>query len=97
MIGRQEDGATQRHNGLETADGARERGRIRALGKRVAVTRPEVNGVLRIDPYPPENDPKKKVCNFLGGELSPLRAHLALHSLRPTAKRHCPAGCKPRQ
>ena len=60
MMGRREDGATQRHNGLETADGARKRDRIRALVKRVTVTRPEVNGVLRIDPYPRENDPEKK-------------------------------------
>ena len=67
MMGRREDGATQRHNGLETADGARKRDRIRALGKRVAVTRPEVNGVLRIDPYPRENDPEKKSLQLWRG------------------------------
>src|SRR5438046_9650248 len=30
--------------------------------------------------------PKKKVCNFVGGELSPLLANIALHGLEDTLK-----------
>jgi site-specific DNA recombinase len=71
IIGRLEDFATTLHDGLETADWASQRDLIRALGKRVEVTRHEVHVVLRIDPYPSDNDPEKKVCNFVGGETTP--------------------------
>jgi hypothetical protein len=50
IIGRLEDWAATRHDGVETADWASQRDRIRALGKRVAVARHEVNVVLRIAP-----------------------------------------------
>jgi site-specific DNA recombinase len=60
IIGRLEDFATTLHDGLETADWASQRDLIRALGKRVEVTRHEVHVVLRIDPYPSDNDPEKK-------------------------------------
>jgi hypothetical protein len=35
------------------------------------VARPEVNIVLRIDPYPGDGELEKKVCNFVGGEIIP--------------------------
>jgi hypothetical protein len=45
----------------------------------VEVARNAVNVVFRIDSYPDDNDPEKKVCNFVGGEASPLLANLSLH------------------
>ena len=71
IMGRLEDFAATLHDGLETADWASTRDLIRALGKRVEVARNEVNIVFRIDPYPGDNDPEKKVCNFVGGESTP--------------------------
>jgi hypothetical protein len=77
MMGRLEDCATTLHDGLEAADGASKRDRIRALGKRVAVARLEVNVVFRIDPYPGDNDPKKKSLPLCRGrEWSRDSAHL---------------------
>ena len=67
IMGRLEDGATQLHDGLETADWASKRDRIRALVKRVEGTRNEVNVVLRSDPYPRENDPEKKSWQLCRG------------------------------
>jgi site-specific DNA recombinase len=69
IIGRLEDFAAKLHDGLETADWASKRDLIRALVKRVEVARHEVNIVFRIDPYPSDNAPEKKVCNFVGGEI----------------------------
>jgi site-specific DNA recombinase len=71
IIGRLEDFAAKLHDGLETADWASQRDLIRALVKRVEVAPNEVNIVFRIDPYPSDNDPEKKVCNFVGGERMP--------------------------
>jgi hypothetical protein len=67
LIGRLEDCAAKRHDGWEAADWASQRGLIRALGKRVDVARDDVNIGCRIDPYPGDADPEKKVCNFVGG------------------------------
>src|SRR5262244_740340 len=71
IIGRLEDFAAKLHGGLAAADWASKRDLIRALVKRVEVARNEVNVVFRIDPYPSDNNPEKKVCNFVGGEPSP--------------------------
>jgi len=71
IIGRLEDFATQVHSGLEVADWSSKRDLIRALVKRVEVARDDVNIVFRIDPYPGDPDPEKKVCNFVGGVLIP--------------------------
>jgi site-specific DNA recombinase len=60
LIGRLDDFAAKRRDGLETADWASKRDLIRALVKRVEVARNEVNVVFRIDPYPSDNDPEKK-------------------------------------
>jgi Reverse transcriptase (RNA-dependent DNA polymerase)/Recombinase zinc beta ribbon domain len=79
IIGRLEDFAAKLHDGLEAADWASKRDLIRALVKRVEVARHEVNVVFRIDPYPSDNDPEKKVCNFVGGESSPVLANVFLH------------------
>ena len=81
MIGRLEDGTAKRHSGLEGADGASQRDLIRALVKRGEVAQNDVNIVFRIDPYPGDNDPEKKVGNFVGGEVSPVLAHVFLHSV----------------
>jgi site-specific DNA recombinase len=67
IIGRLEDFATKLHDGLETADWASKRDLIRALVKRVEVTRNEVNVVFRIDPYPSDNDPEKKSLQLCRG------------------------------
>src|SRR5262249_3081583 len=90
IIGRLEDFATKLHDGLETADWASKRDLIRALVKRVEVARNEVNVVFRIDPYPGDNDPEKKVCNFVGGEAAPLLANIALHGLEEFIRSHFP-------
>jgi site-specific DNA recombinase len=68
IIGRLEEFAAKLHGGLEAADWASQRDLIRALVKRVEVARNDVNIVFRIDPYQGDNDPEKKVCNFVGGE-----------------------------
>jgi site-specific DNA recombinase len=60
IIGRLEDCAATRHDGLAAAAWAHKRDLIRALGKRVEVARDEVNIVFRIDPYPGDADPEKK-------------------------------------
>jgi hypothetical protein len=69
--GRLEAFAAQLHGGLEAADWASKRDLIRALVKRVEVAQNDVNIVFRIDPYPGDNDPEKKVGNFVGGEATP--------------------------
>ena len=71
IIGRLEDFATTLHDGLERADWTSKRELIRALVKRVEVARDDVNIVFRIDPYPGDADPEKKVGNFVGGEITP--------------------------
>jgi site-specific DNA recombinase len=71
ILGRLEDVATKLHDGLEAADWASKRDLIRALLKRVEVARDAVNIVLRIDPYPGDADPEKKVGNFVGGVAIP--------------------------
>jgi site-specific DNA recombinase len=90
IIGRLEDFATKLHDGLETADWASKRDLIRALVKRVEVTRHEVNVVFRIDPYPSDNDPEKKVCNFVGGEISPVLANMTLDGLETLLREKYP-------
>ncbi len=67
IIGRREDCATTLHDGLETAHWTRTRDLIRALVKRVAVARDDVNIVLRIDPYPGDADPEKKSVQLCRG------------------------------
>src|SRR5262249_48325523 len=71
IIGRLEDFAAKLHDGLAATDWASKRDLIRALVKRVEVARNEVNVVFRIDPYPGDGDPEKKVCNFVGSVASP--------------------------
>ena len=65
IIGRLENCAAKLHAGLEAANGVSKRDLIRALVKRVEVARDDVNIVFRIDPYPGDGDPEKKVCNFV--------------------------------
>src|SRR5262244_1353219 len=94
IIGRLEDFAAKLHDGLEMADWASKRDLIRALVKRDEVARHEVNVVFRIDPYPGDADPEKKVCNFVGGEVSPVLANVFLHYVldvwfEKVVKRHC--------
>src|SRR5215468_10363482 len=79
IIGRLEDFAAKLHSGLETADWASQRDLIRTLVKRVEVAQGNVNIVFRIDPYQGDNDPEKKVGNFVGGVVSPVLANLFLH------------------
>src|SRR5262252_8539612 len=67
--------AAKLHGGLEAADWASQRDLIRALVKRVEVARNDVNIVFRIDPYQGDNDPEKKVCNFVGGVVAPILAN----------------------
>ena len=64
IIGRLEDFATKLRDGLEAADWASKRDLIRTLVKRVEVARNEVNVVFRIDPYPGDNDPEKKLATL---------------------------------
>ena len=71
IIGRLEDFAAKLHEGLEAADWTSKRDLIRARVKRVDVARDDVNIVFRIDPYPGDAIPKKKVCNFVGGVMTP--------------------------
>jgi site-specific DNA recombinase len=71
IIGRLEDFATKLHDGLEAADWASKRDLIRALVKRVEVSRLEVNVVFRIDPYPGDNDPEKKSLQLCRGREKP--------------------------
>jgi site-specific DNA recombinase len=70
IIGRLEDFAAKVHDGLEAADWASKRNLIRALVKRVEVTRDDLNIVFRIDPYQDDPHPEKKVCNFVGGVVT---------------------------
>ena len=67
IIGRLEDFAPPLHDGLEAADWASKRDRIRALVKRVEVARDDVTMVFRIDPYPGDTDPEKKSWQFCRG------------------------------
>ena len=71
IIGRLEDFAAQVHHGCAAVDWVRKRDLIRALVKRVEVTRDDVNIVFRVDPYAGESDPEKKVGNFVGGVRRP--------------------------
>jgi site-specific DNA recombinase len=64
IIGRLEDFAAKVHTGRREADWGQKRDLIRALVKRVEVARDDVNIVFRIDPYPGDADPEKKVCNL---------------------------------
>ena len=78
IIGRLEDFAAKLHAGLEAADWASQRDLIRALVKRVEVARHEVNVVFRIDPYPSDNDPKKKSLQLCRGRKQPsLSQHIS--------------------
>jgi hypothetical protein len=43
------------------------------------VAQNEVTIVLRVDPYAGDADPEKKVGNLVGGVVSPILAHIALH------------------
>jgi len=71
IIGRLEDCAATLHDGLEAADWTSQRDLIRALVKRVAVARDDVNIVLRIDPYPGDADPPKKSWQLCRGSEQP--------------------------
>ena len=71
IIGRLEDFAAQLRDGLEAADWASKRDRIRTLGKRVDVARDDVNIVLRIDPYFGDTDPEKKSLQLCRGSGFP--------------------------
>src|SRR6266571_327928 len=81
IVGRLEDFAAKIDTGLEDSDWLSKREMIRALGKRVEVTPDRVNVVFRVDAYPGEASPEKKVCNFVGGVVSPLLANIYLHTL----------------
>jgi site-specific DNA recombinase len=71
IVGRLEDFAAKIDAGLEDSDWLSKREMIRALVKRVEVTPDRVNVVFRVDSYPGEADPEKKVCNFVGGVTIP--------------------------
>src|SRR5713101_5018615 len=71
IIGRLEDFATKVHSGLEAADWASQRDRIRTLVKRVEVARDQVNIVFRVDPYPDDADPEKKSWQLCRGSECP--------------------------
>jgi RNA-directed DNA polymerase len=45
------------------------------------VAQNEVNIVFRVDPYPGDADPEKKVCNFVGRVHSPLLSNLYLNAV----------------
>jgi hypothetical protein len=79
IVGRLEDFAAKIDTGLEDSDWLSKREMIRALVKRVEVTPDRVNVVFRVDAYPGEASPEKKVCNFVGGVVSPLLANIYLH------------------
>jgi hypothetical protein len=81
IIGRLEDFATKLHVGLDEADWLRKREMIRALVKRVEVTQDQVNVVFRVDSYPGEANPEKKVCNFVGGVRSPILSNIYMDRL----------------
>jgi len=81
IVGRLEDFAAKIAAGLEDSDWLSKREMIRALVKRVEVTPDRVNVVFRVDPYPEEANPEKKVCNFMGGVVSPLFANIDLHEM----------------
>src|SRR5712691_10099283 len=81
IVGRLEDFAAKIGAGLENSDWLSKREMIRALVKRVEVTPDRVNVVFRVDPYPGEANPEKKVCNFVGGVSSPLLLNVALHGM----------------
>jgi site-specific DNA recombinase len=70
IIGRVDAFASKVQNGLNEADWEQQRDFIRALVKRVEIARDDVNLVFRIDPYPSDMDPEKKVCHFVGRESS---------------------------
>jgi site-specific DNA recombinase len=73
IIGRLEDFAAKLHDGVEAAAWASKRNLIRALVKRVAVARDDVNIVFRIDPYPNDADPEKKSLQLCrGSDDAPL-------------------------
>jgi site-specific DNA recombinase len=71
IIGRLEDFAAKVHDGGGEADWTSKRHLIRSFVRRVEVARDQVNIVFRIDPYPGDPDPEKKVCNFVGGVTMP--------------------------
>jgi site-specific DNA recombinase len=71
IIGRLEDFAAKLHDGVEAAAWASKRNLIRALVKRVAVARDDVNIVFRIDPYPNDADPEKKSLQLCRGSDCP--------------------------
>jgi site-specific DNA recombinase len=71
IIGRLEDFATKVHNSLEEADWLGKREMIRALVKRVEVAQDQVNVVFRVDQRPGDPSAEKKVCNFVGGVVTP--------------------------
>ena len=65
IIGRLEDFATKVHDGLGEADWTSQRDLIRSLVRRVEVARDDVNIVFRINPYPGDAGPEKKVAQFI--------------------------------
>jgi len=77
IIGRLEDFAMKVHHGCTEVDWVRKRDLIRALVKRVEVTRDDVNIVFRVDPYAGESDPEKKSLQLCrGSEFSHIGKHL---------------------
>src|SRR5262249_26762399 len=77
IMGRLEDCAATRHDGLAMADWARPRDLLRALGKRVEVARNKVNIVFRIAPYPSDTDPEKKRWQLCRGRDHTTLGHPA--------------------
>jgi site-specific DNA recombinase len=71
IIGRLEEFASKVHAGLAAADWMQKRDMIRTLVKRVEVAHDQVNIVFRIDPYPGDPSPEKKVCTIVGGVRIP--------------------------
>jgi len=59
------------HHGCTEVDWVRKRDLIRALVKRVEVTRDDVNIVFRVDPYAGESDPEKKSLQLCRGSEDP--------------------------
>ncbi len=81
ISGRLEDFAAQVRDGLEEADWTSRREMIHALVKRVEVDHDQVHVVFRVDQHPGDLGLEKKVCNIVGGVLSPLLANIYLQEL----------------
>jgi len=93
IIGRLEDCAAKRQDGLAATDWASKRDLLRALVKRVEVARNEVNVVVRIDPYPGDGDPEKKSWQLCRGRADAALGRPVFRSdslVNPHRREVCP-------